>query len=337
MAYPKIYIDAMLLNWGDRLFHEGLRHVRAPQLSNARLADEASRMRAQLARTLKHAPEVMVRIVNPASGSQGMGAVRRHFRYISRHGAVALEDQDGRHVLGLDALRDLTDAWKWGGWGIPEKSAHREVFNLVLSMPAGTDREAVFGAARDFASQEFGDGRAYVFAAHDDEPHPHVHLSVQARGLDGRRLQLHRYDPQRWRERFAEQLRTRGVEANATSRFTRGQTQRVPKPTVAHMLARGETPRYWRAVADDKERLARWHAQGGVFAAWRELARTMALSPSLDDRKTALEIVDFVEGMPVQQDRPKTERSPMDASKAFERPVSKDGSRPEEPDPDVER
>src|ERR1700722_2561547 len=80
MAYPKIYIDATLVNWGDRLFHEALRHVRAPQLSHARLGDRAARMRAQLARTLTHAPEAMLRITNRVSGAQGMGAVRRHFR-----------------------------------------------------------------------------------------------------------------------------------------------------------------------------------------------------------------------------------------------------------------
>jgi len=64
-------------------------------------------------------------------------------------------------------------------------------------------------------------GRAYVFAAHDDEAHPHVHQSLQVRGPDGRRLNPRRQDLRRWRERFAEQLRAHGVEANATARRTR--------------------------------------------------------------------------------------------------------------------
>ncbi|CAB3782178.1 relaxase/mobilization nuclease domain-containing protein [Pararobbsia alpina] len=337
MAYPKIYIDAMLLNWGDRLFHEALRHVRAPQLSHARLGDEAARMRAQLARTLRHTPEVMIRITNIVSDGQGMGAVRQHFRYISRNGAVALEDQDGRRVVGLDALRDLTDAWQLGGWGIPEKSSRREVFNLVLSMPAGTDRRAVFDAARDFASQEFGDGRAYVFAAHDDEPHPHVHLSVQARGSDGRRLTLQKPDLQRLREHFAEELRAHGVEANATARRTRGVIRRYRNQAVVHMLAKGESTRYWRAVADDTPRHARWQAHCGVFVAWRELAHAMAMSHSLDDRKMAMQIVDFVQAMSVQQDRPYAKRPHTGLHEALERPVSDDRSNSAEPDPDIER
>ena len=337
MAYPKIYIDAMLVNWGDRLFHEGLRHVRAPLLSHARLGDRAARMRAQLARTLTHAPEVMLRITNRVSGAQGMGAVRRHFRYIARDGAVALEDQDGRRVLGLDALRDLSDEWQLGGWGIPERSSRREVFNIVLSMPAGTDRLAVFDAARDFASLQFGDGRAYVFAAHDDEPHPHVHLSVQARGPDGRRLVLQLHDLQRWREHFAEQLRARGVEANATSRRTRGVTQRYPSRAVVSMLANGQSPRYWRAATDDAQQHARWHAHHSVFVAWRELARTMATSHLPEDRQVAMRIVDFVEAMPVQRDRLREKRPHFELREAREGTALDDGRSVVKPDPDIER
>lgn len=308
MPYPKIYIDAMLVNWGDRLFQEPLRHARAPRLSRAGIRDEASRMRAQIARTLRRSPEVMVKITNKAASAQGMGAVRRHLRYISRNGRVELEDQNGDRIEGVEALRDLTQAWQLGGWGIPESSTRREVFNVLLSMPPGTDRRAVRDAARDFAAQEFGDGRAYVFAAHDDEAHPHVHLSVQVRGPDGHRLNPRRKDLQRWRERFAEQLREHGVDANATPRRARGVTQRYPKPAVVHMIARGEVPRYWKPLSADTQRDADWVAHGGVFAAWREMAYAMARSRAREDRAMAVEMAYFVGGMPVQRDRPVTER-----------------------------
>lgn len=242
MPYPKVYIDAMLLNWGDRLFQEPFRHARAQRLSQASLRDEAARMREQLARTLGRTPEVMIKITNKASGAQGIGAVRRHLRYISRNGQVELEDQNGDRIAGAEAVRDLVQTWQFGGWGIPETSARREVFNILLSMPPGTNRQAVRDAARDFAAVEFGDGRAYVFAAHEDEAHPHVHLSVQVRGPDGRRLNPRKQDLRRWRERFAEQLRANGVEANATPRRARGETRRYPAQGVRHMVERGEMP-----------------------------------------------------------------------------------------------
>jgi hypothetical protein len=312
MPFPKIYIDAMLLNWGDRLFRDPLRHAGAPQLAHVPTGNRAMRMREQLARTLRRTPEVMVRITNRADGAQGMGAVRQHFRYISRNGTLELEDQDGQVIVGAAAFGDLADAWQFGGWGMPQTSVHREVFNILLSMPPGTDRCAVRDAARNFAAGEFGDGRAYVFAAHDDEAHPHVHLSVQARGPDGQRLHPQKYDLQRWRERFAQQLREHGVEANATSRRIRGQTRRYPKQAIVHMMDRGETPKYWRAAATEEQGRVDWAAHFGVFDMWREMARVMAASPASGDRRTAVEIVDFVREMPVQQAGPAIQRRELE-------------------------
>ncbi|MBN3786582.1 relaxase/mobilization nuclease domain-containing protein [Burkholderia sp. Ac-20353] len=337
MPYPKIYIDAMLVNWGDRLFQEPLLHARASRLSRAGIRDDAARMRAQVARTLRRTPEVMVKITNKAASAQGMGAVCRHLRYISRNGKIELEDQNGDRIAGKDALRDLTKTWQLGGWGIPETSARREVFNILLSMPPGTDRQAVRDAARDFATLEFGDGRAYVFAAHDDEAHPHVHLSVQVRGPDGRRLNPRHKDLQRWREHFAEKLREHGVDANATPRRARGVTQRYPKPAVVHMIARGETPRNWKPLPTEAQRDSGWVAHGGVFAAWREMAYAMARSRTREDRAMAVEMAYFVGSMPVQRDRPVLGREQDARREQPERQVPNTVDRSEDAKPDMER
>jgi hypothetical protein len=321
MSFPKTWVDQMLLNWGDRLFHDPLRRVRAPRMSRGELQRDVRRMREQLARTLRRTPEVMVRITNKASGAQGMGAVRRHLRYISRNGKVELEDQDGMTMLGRDALHDLTDAWHLGGWGIPEESRRREVFNVLLSMPPGTERQAVRNAARAFAAEEFGDGRRYVFATHDDEAHPHVHLSVQVRGPDGKRLNPRKQDLQRWRERFAAQLREHGVEANATRRLARGETRRYPKQAVVHMMTRSEMPRYWRSEADELIRDASWATHAAPLEAWQGVLHAMAGSQSADDRRLAAVITDFVRTMPVQHDRPEMERSDRGVWQRDRKPV----------------
>lgn len=300
MPYPKIYVDAMLLNWADRLFPKWLRHTPEPRLSRMWLHREAARAREQVTRTLAHSPEVIVRVANKASSAQGMGAVRRHLRYISRNWQLELEDEQGERIRGREAADELIVAWQFGGWGIPWSSQYREVFNILLSMPPGTDRQAMHDAARSFAAHEFGDGRLYVFAVHDDAPHPHVHLSVQARGPDGRRLHPDRDDFSRWRERFAEQLRHYGVEANASPRRTRGVTQRFPAQGVTHMLRRGEVPRYWRPGFDDDA------SQGAaaVLSAWREVAHAMAASSANADREVALDIVDFVKTRPMWRRAP---------------------------------
>lgn len=324
MPFPKTYVDQMLLNWGDRLFPDPLRHVRAPRMSRAELQQDVRRMREQLARTLGRTPEVMVRITNKASSAQGMGAVRRHLRYISRNGKVELEDQDGMTMLGRDALRDLTDAWQLGGWGIPEESRRREVFNVLLSMPPGTDRHAVRNAARAFAAEEFGDGRRYVFAAHNDEAHPHVHLSVQVRGPDGRRLNPRRQDLQRWRERFAGKLREYGVQANATRRLARGETRRYAKQAIVHMTARGETTRFWRSDAAPSR--AVWNAHARSLEAWQGVAHAMARSQSADDRSLAVMVTDFVQTMPLLRDRRGMRRTYPDELERRRIPLHERGS-----------
>ncbi len=126
MPYPKIYVDAMLVNWGDRLFQEPLRHARAARLSHVDIRSAAALMRARVARTLRRTPEVMVKITNKARSAQGMSAVRRHLRYISRNGRIELEDQNGNRIEGKDALSDLVKTWQLSGWGIPETSTRRE-------------------------------------------------------------------------------------------------------------------------------------------------------------------------------------------------------------------
>jgi len=239
-----------------------------------------------------------------------MGAVRRHLRYISRNGSVELEDQDGSTVAGELALQDLFEQWHLGSWGIPTYSKRRETLNVVLSMPPGTDREAVRDAAKIFAQQTFGDGRPYVFALHDDQAHPHVHLCVHARGPDGRRLNPRKRDLHRWREAFAQQLQERGVDANATPRAVRGQMQCFPKQARPWMALRGNPPLFCSRVIDSETRRALWGAHIKTLSNWHKIAHTLAYSSSPEDRAMAMNIVDFARRMPIRTVNPEAEQSP---------------------------
>lgn len=94
---------------------------------------------------------------------------------------------------------------------------------LVFSMPAGTDPDKVLGAVRALAFVELSDNHDYVLVLHTDTPRPHVHLAVQAEGLDRTRFNPRPVQLNRFRERFARELRARGVAAEATPRRARGQ------------------------------------------------------------------------------------------------------------------
>ena len=90
----------------------------------------------------------------------------------------------------------------------------------MLSMPRGTDPLMLF-AAREFAKIEFADHR-YVMVLHDHQANPHVHLSVKAESKHGQRLNPRKADLHRWRETFAERLRERGIDAEATRQVAGG-------------------------------------------------------------------------------------------------------------------
>jgi len=144
-----------------------------------------------------------------------MKVIAAHFRYISKNGRLDIEDDRGEHLSGARAVRDLADDWRFSGGLIPEdaeQGGRREAYNIMLSMPRGTDPLAVQRAAREFARVELA-GHKYVMVLHDHQANPHVHLSVRAEGRDGRRLNPRKTDLHRWRETFAEKLCELGIDA----------------------------------------------------------------------------------------------------------------------------
>lgn len=234
-------VDGVLKEWGERLFYKlpkrgrqcvtitGARVIR--RQSDAVALRGPSVVKATIRSAAKKAPEVMVKI----SGSgKGMRQVRAHLDYISRNGQLSLQNEQGEVIEGKDAIRDLANEWRYGLYGVPEEGRRRETLNIVLSMPEGTSRDAVREAASNFAQRQFGQNHPYVFTAHEDEPHPHVHLCVKVLGQDGIRLNPRKADLQLWREQFAESLREQGISACATPRIARGARRRTQSQAECH-------------------------------------------------------------------------------------------------------
>jgi len=305
-----VEIDGVLKEWGDRLFYTPIR-PRGTKRTIARTTVAGSthskprtptRTRHQLTETIRKAPEVMVKI---SGGGKGMRQIGAHLDYISRNGKVMLENDAGEHVDGRAAVNDLKDEWTYGLYGIPMESRRREAFNIVLSMPPGTNRDAVTRAARRFAQSEFSTNHHYVFAAHDDEKHPHVHLCVQAQGIDGTRLNPRKADLQRWREHFAEKLREQGVRANATPRTARGVSKRSKRQQTIHKTSRvrREASLLTTEQAPQRAQDNFSASQRAALTAYRQIAAGLARSPNNEDRRLAVGIVEFVRQMPALRDR----------------------------------
>lgn len=182
-------------------------------------------------------PEVMVKIPARTAKTNGMGAIKNHIDYISRNGKVDIENQDGEIITGKPNIKEnVINEWKLQG--IPEISKYRESLNVVLSMPAGTPPDAVHRAAREFAKEVFKDHQ-YVMALHTDEPHPHVHLCVMIRDLNGKRMNPRKNDLFQWRVKFAEKMREQGIDCAATKRQHRGQTQKGENSIITSIKKRG--------------------------------------------------------------------------------------------------
>jgi hypothetical protein len=191
---------------------------------------------------------------------------------------------------GREALRAIADQWRLGGTRIPEFSERREAFNIMLSMPTGTDARVVRQAAREFAKAELANHR-YVMVLHTHQANPHVHISVRAEGRDGKRLNPRNEDLHRWRETFAEKLRDWGIEAEASSQATRGVSRRSLRGCERQP---GAAERTRKKRGEYKSASAARATRSGALKAWAEVAKAPAASPDPADRKLSNSIVAFV-------------------------------------------
>jgi type IV secretory pathway VirD2 relaxase len=194
--------------------------------------------RARLERIAARAPEVMVKV----TGRTRDGAhLRAHLDYISRNGELELEGADGALLVGRRDVADLAD--EWGAGALADRPRRRDSplsHSVILSMPAGTNEIAVWDAARSFAADMFAGRHDYVFTLHTDTPRPHVHLSICSRGHAGERLNPKKADLELWRQTFAQALRDRGVEAEATPRRARGVTRKAERTPLRKIRDRQE-------------------------------------------------------------------------------------------------
>ena len=288
-----VNIDGVLVTWGDRLFYLGNRMVKGnppPKLTGDALRRRAALIRSQIAATVRRAPQVMVKVTG---GGRGMKAIAAHFRYISKNGRLDIEDDRGEHIRGAHAVRDLADDWRFSGGLIPEdaeQGGRREAFNIMLSMPRGTDPLAVQRAAREFAQVELAENK-YVMVLHDHQANPHVHLSVRAEGRDGRRLNPRKTDLHRWRETFAEKLRELGIDAEATRQATRGVVRNYDAIWQSKARAAG---RLQREAARMKSSAGSLASRAAAAEAWSHLKHALERSPEGGDERLGLGIAEML-------------------------------------------
>ena len=264
--------------------------------------------RAKLARIVRKAPEVVVKVTGRQRGGNH---VKAHLDYIGRKGELDIETRDGEILTAREDIAERAAEWsdtlQWRSR--PTVSS----VSLIFSMPEGTDPDKVLGAVRALAHAELSDNHDYVLALHTDTPRPHVHLTVQAEGLDRTRFNPRPVQLNRFRERFARELRARGVAAEATPRRARGQGIAGSSMALVKLRARLRTEGSRQitqsdrrtneqaiAVARGQEQLPPFIAAGTVR--WQEIRRAyqqtadaLDATGQADDRELAKDVRTFLD------------------------------------------
>ncbi|MGY9049291.1 hypothetical protein P775_00545 [Puniceibacterium antarcticum] len=273
--------------------------------------------KARLARVVKGTPEVMVKVSRPAKNDKSGNPIKvtratealrvsEHLAYISRNGKLDVENDRGEVFTGGQEVAAIYREWM--NSHDEDRDNHRATdrtrisTSMMFSMPAHVNGEAVKDAVRALGEQEFKGRHDYVMALHTDTQHPHVHLTVRTIGQDGERLNLRKADLQHLRDTFAEKLRQRGIEAEATPRHARGKTRKGEATPVYKIRQRGRRPladarkerQVQRELKDNAGRLAQkpWDdalvaRRNRVMTTYGNAARVLAASDDPADRELA--------------------------------------------------
>ena len=262
---------------------------------------------AKLARVAKKAPEVIVKV--SGSGKNRAHSLA-HLTYITRNGKLEAENERGEKIVGKEAVMEVFKEWGFQTPGDSERKRAQTV-NIVLSMPEGTRAQGVLDASRDFAAETFGANHQYLLALHTDTKQPHVHVAVKAQGFDMTWLKRSKADLQEWRETFAEKLRERGIEAEATPRRARGVIQKAKTQAMRHLVDERRSTVLEAKVDEavqvlaggEKDALRPWEVaiqkrQKQVRAAYVEEANKLFKAPDEASRQAATQLADFLKSLP---------------------------------------
>lgn len=175
-------------------------------------------------------------IVKVTSFRAGISEVSQVLNYISREGSLEMHRSNGQLITGKEDQKQMLKSWEID---FSNRKNARDVMHMVVSTPIGTNRENAAEAGRVFARNTFGCNWDYVVVAHDDEEHPHSHIVVKMRGIDGERLRTEKADLRQWRYQFAEACVEQGIAVSASPRYVRGRIRRSTPSKLWHSHSKG--------------------------------------------------------------------------------------------------
>lgn len=181
-------------------------------------------------------PQALIRLI-PGGGAKSVKQIRDQWMYLSRKGQIPLQRSE-RHLgvtLSADQVGAAARSWAMetgNGSALARRSARVQELttHIVISFPPGTETGIAFKIGRAWAEEMFGSGRNggtfdYLTVGHADRAHPHLHLVVNRRALEGHWLKISRRDARFnydiFRATLVEVALRHGIVLDATSRVAR--------------------------------------------------------------------------------------------------------------------
>lgn len=253
-----------------RGFEDFWRVLREPmRITPALLRDPG--FRAALRRVVAGTPPA---VLAHASTIHSLSALNSNLDYISRKGELTLEGRDGEKIVGREESRERAEDWRRDRHGVQERLCL--AYAWIASAPPGSPYEPVFEAASAFCREALGPRTDFMLARHDDEPHPHCHVTIRAQMDDGVQWKPAARDVVEMRARFAACLRERGIEVDASPRWARGVATRTASRPVRwlqhdHMVGRAAEPGFVQRDIEEAFAIAR--GARGDNRPWEEAIR----------------------------------------------------------------
>lgn len=172
-------------------------------------------------------------IIKVTSYGKGVNKVFNHIAYITRNFELPLEDQVQSLVQSREDTTALLEAWE-SIYFDGRKNA-RDTVHIVFSAPPATCRNTFKQLTREFLSDEFEGEHDYLFVAHNDTEHPHIHSVICLQSTEGKKLNPRKEYLRQLRKRFAEKCREHGIMLDASRRFERGLSGKSAKSEFVQM------------------------------------------------------------------------------------------------------
>ncbi|MBQ9274263.1 MAG: hypothetical protein IJ228_05555 [Succinivibrio sp.] len=274
--------------------------------------------------------ESFFKLIGARKSPHNLQQLKDSLKYISRDYDLKLEDERG-NLYGKAEVQKILEHWQ-GIRDIPtkegEKSSYAVSRHAIISVPAGSDVDALRDSVRELAAEVFtSKGFELFWTVHehnDDHPnepdHPHAHLIINAMSRAGKpckssRLNLRKADLQHIRERFAFIAREHGIELNATSRTVRG--QHGAEHLKEKMFKQNDRPDMQNSQTTEREqektrpndhskstkrRQRAYLARDEVIANCREWGETLLKSTDPADKKRGAQLLAHADRMERQRE-----------------------------------